>query len=74
MTCLLVRKKYCNIREARGYAKNCKFYHNDLSLKCKNVLIGDKPYYCFGPIPNEDILSDLDKQMGFFSDVFFLSS
>ena len=74
MTCLLVRKNNCTLKEARGFAKSHKKIYKDLSLKCKTVLIGIKLYYCFGTVPNEDTLNNLEMCMGFFSDIFFLSS
>ena len=50
MTSLLVLKDTYSLKEARNIAKD-----NGISTKCKTVLYGIDLYYCFGPIPSEDI-------------------
>lgn len=55
MTALLVSKEHYTLKEARVIAKEHK-----ISTKCRTLLIGINLYFCFGNIPTEETLYNIN--------------
>jgi hypothetical protein len=66
MTCLLVSKEHYPLKEARVIAKDY-----NVPGKCRTLLIGIDLYFCFGTVPDETTIYDINLTG---IKIFFLSS
>ena len=66
MSVLLVSKEQFNLKQAREIAREYK-----VTTKCRTLLIGIELYFCFGTVPDEHIIYEIDFTVN--NKVFFLS-
>lgn len=66
MTTLLISKELYSLNEARIIAKN-----SNVRGRCRVVLIGIELFYCFGHIPDEETVLNID--MSVSHKIIFLS-